>query len=463
VFPVLVKSRQPLLPTSSNDLRQKLKRCCENTYKWRLSNFEKYGRHGVEQIWKGSETQMCVRTFSINLVHKQDYVEAMEIFQDQAPFGLTLALEQVSSTWRSKMNSSEKCHENAQAPSTGFDQLSSDRIETGGDSIQQSAGERSHLRSDTHSVVWSSYDNAFVMQLSNCASNAGRASEELAAKICDKGLVGVRVAVIVKIENQGCDDVGIKVLCGFLSSLFISCLAHTRAIIAWKNDIGDTGCTALGELLHLQGQYCNGSATHIRELHLAHNRISVRGALILRDACKIYPYRSGSGTAIPLWLHLDQNCIDINAFKNTPGSHFCWAVSNCSITVCTQKQPPSLHLPNFKEQRDPLSYFFPGQQQHDNHYTQQKQNEPKSKCALTAASKPTLHPHGTALHELEPGWKLSTARSAKRPDADTGQYLMCFFFFIFLQWYSGNPPLFKYTSNLLTPSAVMACVFPFVQ
>jgi len=79
--------------------------------------------------------------------------------------------------------------------------------------------------------------------------------------------------------------IGMEVVCHELERLYESGLAYTRVVKAFRNRLGDGACTALHRLLVLQGKNPEWD-THMEELHLSHNRISISGALTLLDACK---------------------------------------------------------------------------------------------------------------------------------------------------------------------------------
>ena len=141
-------------------------------------------------------------------------------------------------------------------------------------------------------------------------------------------------------------------MCGVLTNLFEGGLAYTRIIKAWKNDVGDNGCVALGKLLLLQG---SSRGTHMRELHLSHNNISAAGALALLAACKqVYPIKDCStGAKQPLWLRLHCNVIDSAMFATRAGRLFCECLSSnsCNPRTCRQNPVPPFHLPFFHDQR----------------------------------------------------------------------------------------------------------------
>ena len=84
--------------------------------------------------------------------------------------------------------------------------------------------------------------------------------------------------------------IGMEVVCHELERLYDSGLAYTRVVKAFRNRLGDGACTALHRLLLLQGKNPEKD-THMEELHLSHNRISISGALTLLDACKFVAFQ----------------------------------------------------------------------------------------------------------------------------------------------------------------------------
>ena len=155
-------------------------------------------------------------------------------------------------------------------------------------------------------------------------------------------------------ENNHCRDAGAAAVTRALLELRQHNIAAVRAVFLWRNELGDEGAKSVAALV--QGMALPGQErAWVAEVHLSHNNISSAGALALFQAARVYP-RQAFGSAVPLWLRLEHNAIDLTKDLMPP---FCPAMHrgerargvqrtvqehNCGVSQCSMSQVPSLHL-----------------------------------------------------------------------------------------------------------------------
>jgi hypothetical protein len=174
----------------------------------------------------------------------------------------------------------------------------------------------------------------------------------------------VRGNRLVQLEFHGecneCGDEGAAAVCRALLQLRAENVAAVRAVFLWKNELGDSGAMSVADLLE-HSSLPGHERLWIAEVHLSHNKITTRGAQALFRAAERYPRGSHAG-AVPLWLRLEHNAIDLDKLDMPPhcraesrgdrrgGVQRTVHASNCGVSQCCQSPVPALHLHLFENQ-----------------------------------------------------------------------------------------------------------------
>jgi hypothetical protein len=177
-----------------------------------------------------------------------------------------------------------------------------------------------------------------------------------------------RLLVDVHGEYNDARDAGGVALAEALATLQRTHRIAVRGLYLFNNALGDGAAHAVAALLRTQAGWC-ASVYMTEEVHLSHNRITEAGAQPLLDVCAaLFPTRRQGGKAVPLWLRLEYNGIDVRACR-IPPAH-CLAehrgrrrtdgtrersADSCGVHYCRlAPAAPALHLPYFVLQRSSL-------------------------------------------------------------------------------------------------------------
>lgn len=136
-------------------------------------------------------------------------------------------------------------------------------------------------------------------------------------------------------ENQITDE-GVKLLIAFAKRA--DSKVELRRFYLYKNIIGDDGAAAIAS-------FVKESRSFVFEIHLSHNRLTIKGAQELFMATKearVKPPR-------PLWLRLEWNYVSFEKakkFLHDENITYCRVKDRlqCAPSKCARKPPPLLHL-----------------------------------------------------------------------------------------------------------------------